>query len=77
MNEQMEDQVTDWMGGGRSDWVNGVTWLADANRLQVRLLDVGEVLEARDVEAVAHAQVVLVELNLRQQLVQPLSVLVH
>ena len=65
------------MGGGRSDWVNGVTWLADANRLQVRLLDVGEVLEARDVEAVAHAQVVLVELNLRQQLVQPLSVLVH
>jgi len=54
-----------------------LTWLADAHLLQVGLLDVGEVLDARDVEAVADAQVELLQLHLSQQLVQPLRVLVH
>lgn len=55
----------------------GLTWFTDSNLLQVRLLHVGKVLHARNVEAISHAQVVLLQLHVTQQLVEPLSVLVH
>lgn len=54
-----------------------LTRFADPDLLQVGLLDVGEVLDASDVEAISNAQVELVQLDVAQKLVQPLSVLVH
>lgn len=54
-----------------------LTRFADSYLLQVGLLDVGEVLDAGDVEAISDAQVELLQLDLGQELVQPLSVLVH
>lgn len=53
------------------------TWLADSDALQVGLLDVVEVLHAGNVEVVSDADVELLQLDFSQQLVQPLSVLVH
>lgn len=37
----------------------GLTWFADSNLLQVRLLHVGKVFHSGDVEAISHAQVEL------------------
>ncbi len=54
-----------------------LTRFADPYLLQVGLLDVGEVLDAGDIEAISDAQVELLQLDLGQELVQPLSVLVH
>lgn len=55
----------------------GLTRFADSNLLQVRLLHVGKVFNAGDVEAISHAHVELLQLHITQQLVEPLSVLVH
>ncbi|TNN67901.1 hypothetical protein EYF80_021870 [Liparis tanakae] len=46
-------------------------------RLPVGLLDVAEVLGAGDVEAISDAQVELLQLDLGQEMIQPLSVFVH
>lgn len=54
-----------------------LTRFTDSYLLQVRLLDVGEVLNAGDVEAISDTQVELLQLDVSQELVQPLSVLVH
>lgn len=54
-----------------------LTGFTDSYLLQVGLLDVGEVLDTGDVEAISDAQVELLQLDLSQELVQPLSVLVH
>ena len=54
-----------------------LTWFADADLLEVRLLDIVEVFYAGDVEAVPDAQVEPLQLDLGQEVVQPLSVLVH
>lgn len=54
-----------------------LTRFTDSYLLQVRLLDVGEVLNAGDVETISDAQVELLQLDVSQELVQPLSVLVH
>lgn len=43
-----------------------LTGFADTDMLQVGLLDIGEVLDARDVEAVADAQVELLQLHVGQ-----------
>lgn len=55
----------------------GLTWSTDPNLLQVRLLHVGKVFHAGDVEAISHPQVELLQLHITQQLVEPLSILVH
>lgn len=54
-----------------------LTGFTDSYLLQVGVLDVREVLNAGDVEAISDAQVELLQLDLGQELVQPLSVLVH
>lgn len=54
-----------------------LTGLADPDLLQVGLLDVGEMLQAGDVEAISDAEVELLQLDVGQELVEPLSVLVH
>lgn len=54
-----------------------LTGLADPYLLQVWLLDVMEVINAGNVEAISDAYVELLQLDLSQELVQPLSVLVH
>lgn len=55
----------------------GLTRFADSNLLQVRLLHVWKVFNAGDVEPISDAQVELLQLHIAQQLVEPLSVLVH
>lgn len=54
-----------------------LTRFADPYLLQVRLLDVGKVLDAGDVESISDTQVELLQLDVSQELVQPLSVLIH
>lgn len=54
-----------------------LTGFADPDLLQVGLLDVVEVLGAGDVEAISEAQVELLQLDLGQEMIQPLSVFVH
>ena len=54
-----------------------LTRFADSYVLQVGLLNVVEVLDAGDVEAISEAHVELLQLDLYQEMVQPLSVLVH
>lgn len=54
-----------------------LTGLADPDLLQVGLLDVGEMLQAGDVEAISDAEVELLQLDVGKELVEPLSVLVH
>lgn len=55
----------------------GLTWLTDSNLLQVDLLHIVKVFHAGDVEAISHPQVELLQLHITQQLVEPLSILVH
>lgn len=55
----------------------GLTRFADPYLLQVGLLDVVKVLDAGDIEAISDTQVELLQLDVSQELVQPLSVLVH
>lgn len=54
-----------------------LTGFADSYLLQVGLLDICKVLDAGDVEAISDVQVELLQLDLGQELVQPLSILVH
>lgn len=60
--------------------VSLASWLtrfADPDLLQIGLLDVGEVLQAGDVEAISDPQVELLQLDFGKELIEPLSVLVH
>lgn len=54
-----------------------LTRSADSYLLQVCVFHVVKVLNASDIEAISHAQVKLLQLDFSQELVQPLSVLVH
>lgn len=54
-----------------------LTRFADSYLLQVALLNVREVLDAGDVEAISDVQVKLFQLDVGQELVQPLSVFSH
>lgn len=79
----LEPKIRHWAeidprpAGLRSNKGIWLTGFADPDLLQVGLLDVVEVLDAGDVEAISDARVELLQLDLNQEMVQPLSFLVH